>query len=348
MHLSHFTILIALAIGASGISKPYTALDPAHLPDRLIALEEHVISPSLEAEATASGDFQLGPPGIFEKLKDVGAGRIAAMDAGNLSIQVLSQLPGSGSEDPEGCRKANDAVRSAIEAYPTRFAGFAVLPMGHPEEAVAELERAVTRLGFRGAMIWNHLKNGTYYDGAPFDALFAMAEKLDVPIYLHPTAPTLEMLQTLFVGNYDAQTTDALSSYAWGWHVDVGTHVLRLYSAGLFDRFPKLKLILGHNGENLSGFIDRIDGTDLRSNSTFDRVWNTNIWITTSGFFSVRNFQQLRLVTPIERIMYSVEYPYHSMIDGWEFVQKLVESKVLLGGEIDLFAYKNAETLLKL
>ncbi|KAH4340368.1 hypothetical protein HBH98_190440 [Parastagonospora nodorum] len=128
----------------------------------------------------------------------------------------------------------------------------------------------------------------------------------------------------------------------------VGTHVLRLYGAGLFDRFPKLKLIIGHNGEDLPMFIDRIDSTGLRNDTTFDRVWNTNIWTTTSAFFTVRAFQQLRQVTSIERIMYSVDYPFSSMSDGWKFIEQLAENKVLRNDEMDMFAYKNAERLLKL
>jgi predicted TIM-barrel fold metal-dependent hydrolase len=95
-------------------------------------------------------------------------------------------------------------------------------------------------------------------------------------------------------------------------------------------------------------FIDRIDSTGLRNDTTFDRVWNTNIWTTTSAFFTVRAFQQLRQVTSIDRIMYSVDYPFSSMTDGWEFVEQLAYSGVLMENEMDMFAYKNAEKLLKL
>jgi predicted TIM-barrel fold metal-dependent hydrolase len=143
-----------------------------------------------------------------------------------------------------------------------------------------------------------------------------MAQKLDVPIYLHPAAPTAEISKQLFAGNYPASTAGRLGTNSFGWHVDTGLHVLRLYSAGLFDRYPKLKMIIGHNGEDLPMFIDRIDSTGLRNGTTFDKVWNTNIWSTTSAFFTVRAFQQLRQVSPIERIMYSVDYPFSSMTDG--------------------------------
>ncbi|OAG12109.1 amidohydrolase family protein [Paraphaeosphaeria sporulosa] len=332
MHIAHLSTLIALALSVYGT--PLSIRKPHHLPKRLIALEEHVVSPSLEAEVVAGGIVQRSP-GTLEKLKDVGAGRIAAMDAGHLSMQVLAQQSASGLEDPEGCREANDAVRAAIRTNPKRFAGFAVLPI-------------VTMLGLKGAMIWNHLKDQTYYDNARFDPVFAMAEKLDVPLYLHPAAPAADIAAKLFAGNYPAAVAGRLGTNSWGWHVDVGTHVLRLYSAGLFDRFPKLKLIIGHNGEGLPMFIDRIDSTGLRNDTTFDRVWSTNIWSTTSAFFTVRQFQQLRQVSPVERIMYSVDYPFSTNTDGWAFVEKLAEAKVLSDDEMDMFAYKNAERLLKL
>jgi predicted TIM-barrel fold metal-dependent hydrolase len=220
--------------------------------------------------------------------------------------------------------------------------------MALPEDAAAELERSVTKLGFKGALVWNHLKDGVYYDAVRFDPVFAMAERLDVPIYLHPAAPSVDIASKLYAGNYPTALAGRLGTNSWGWHVDVGTHVLRLYGAGLFDRYPKLKLIIGHNGENLPMFIDRIDSTGLRNDTTFNQVWNTNIWITTSAFFAVRQFQQLRQVSPIDRIMYSVDYPFSSLTDGWRFVEQLAENHILTDAEMDMFAYENAEKLLKL
>lgn len=348
MHLFYLHSLCVFVVSVGGSPTPPSPPRDQYLPKRLIALEEHAVSPSLEAEVVASGIANRSAPGTLEKLKDVGAGRIAAMDAGMLSLMVLSQQSASGLDNVQGCREANDAIAAAVAKNPKRFAGFANIPMALPEDAAVELQRSVTQLGFKGAMIWNHLSDGTYYDSSRFDPVFAMAEKLDVPIYLHPAAPTAEMTAMLYAGNYPTARAGLLGNKSWGWHVDVGTHILRLYAAGLFDRFPKLKLIIGHNGEDLPMFIDRIDSTGLRNDTTFDRVWNTNIWTTTSAFFAMRQFQQLRQVTPIERIMYSVDYPFSSMSDGWKFVEQLAESRVLTNHEMDMFAHKNAENLLKL
>jgi hypothetical protein len=229
MRASSFVSLFALTLGVSGSPTPPSPPRSSYLPKRLIALEEHVVSPSLEAEVVASGVADRNPPGTLDKLKDVGAGRIAAMDAGMLSLMLLSQQSASGLENVEGCRKANDAVASVIATHPKRYAGFANIPMALPDDAAAELERSVTQLGFKGAMIWNHLKDGTYYDSARFHPVFAMAERLDVPIYLHPAAPTADITAKLFAGNYPAALAGRLGTTSWGWHVDVGTHVLRLY-----------------------------------------------------------------------------------------------------------------------
>jgi len=352
MRFSHLTTLLAFAVGMTAIptgppSSPPPLAKPCALPKRLIALEEHCVSPSLEAKVLAAGVVQRYP-GVLDKLKDVGAGRLAAMDAGHLSMQVLAQRSASGLEDPSGCQQANDAAKKAVDASPSRFAGFAVLPMSLPDQAAAELNRSVTSLGFKGAMIWNHLKDQTYYDATRFDPVFAMAQALDVPLYLHPAAPSADIASKLFAGNYASTIAGRLGTNSWGWHVDVGTHVLRLYSAGLFDRFPKLKLITGHNGEGLPMFLDRIDSTGLRNDITFNAVWEKNTRSTTSAFFTVRQFQQLRQVSPVERMMYSVDFPFSTNTDRWAFVEKLAQSGVLTDGEMEAFAHGNAERLLKL
>ena len=152
MHVPHLSTLLVLAICANDIPTPYSSRKSCYLPKRLIALEEHVISRTPEAEVIAGGVVQRNPRGTLGKLKNVGAGRIAAMNAGHLSMQVLAQQSASGLGDPEGCRAANDAVRSVIVCTPTRFTGFAVLPMSLPEEAAAQLNRSVTTLGSKARL----------------------------------------------------------------------------------------------------------------------------------------------------------------------------------------------------
>lgn len=350
MHVFQITTLLAVSLGANAIPTPYpsNSTNSTYLPPRLITLEEHMLSPSLKDEAIAAG-IQNAGPNILERLLDVGAGRLADMDAGHVSVQVLSQPDvGVGLEGPEGCWQANDYLRAAINTHPDRFAGFAVLPMAFPELAAAELERSVTDLGFKGAMLWNHLKNGTYYDSPAFYPVFSTAQDLDVPLYLHPTIPIPDIAAKLYAGNYLPGTAAILGGAAWGWHVDVGLHVLRLYAAGVFDLFPRLKLIIGHNGEGLPMFMDRVGQQGLRNGTSFSEVWKRNVWCTTSGFFTVRQFRQLLQVSPIERVLYSVDYPFEETTDGWGFVEELAREGVLTREEMDAFAFGNAERLVKL
>jgi predicted TIM-barrel fold metal-dependent hydrolase len=328
-----------------------TPKNPCYFPPHLIALEEHTISPSLEPELLESS-IAIDLPKIIPLLQDRPAVRLAAMDSAHISLTVLSQSSGVGANNATACHLANIAMSSLVAANPSRYAGFAVVPMSDPIAATAELRYAVKELGLRGAMVWNHLPNGTYYDDEAYAPFWAAAESLGAPIYIHPVSPTPDVSKLLFAGNYAASTAGKLGMNAWGWHIDVGTHVLRLFASGLFSRFPKLKIIIGHSGEGLAIFIDRIDsqnlGQEKANGTTFESVWKSNIWVTTSAFFTVRQFEMLRQVMPLERIMFSVDWPFSTFAQGWQFVQKLAEARVLTEREMDGFAFGNAVGLLGL
>lgn len=202
MHLAYIASLLTFSLAADGIPISRRTPQP-YLPKRLIALEEHVVSPSLLTEALATG-VNVSYPGVINRLTDFVTGRLAAMDSGHIPLAVLSQQTALGMDDPEGCIEANNAVRDAITANPTRFAGWAVLPLSKPDQAAAELERSVQILGFKGAMIYHHLKDGTYFDSGSgrSDPIFSKAQELDVPLYLHPAFPTPEIAKVLYAGNY--------------------------------------------------------------------------------------------------------------------------------------------------
>ncbi|KAK4495240.1 hypothetical protein PRZ48_013569 [Zasmidium cellare] len=317
-----------------------------HLPKRLIALEEHALFPSLQPIGAFYNASLSSMPGARTKLEDIGEGRIADMDSAHITTQVLSTIPGLASTDPEGCKTANDALAAAIATHPTRLAGFAALPMQYPQAARAELRRAVRKLGLAGAMIDNHLPEGQFYDSRIHDGLFATAEELDVPIYIHPTPPTASQIES-FQGNYPMRTTNKLASSAWNWHASVGQHLIRLYASGLFTRHPNLKIIIGHDGECLPMMIDRVDSLKLREDMKFSEVWDRNVWVTTAGFFSLRAFEMLLKVTRVERVMFSVDYPLVEIGEGWKFVQRLAGCGILSAREMDLFAFGNAERLFK-
>lgn len=343
----HLTTLLPTTFLLTSLTSAHPTKPPCYLPPHLIALEEHWVSPSLEPELLNSS-IAISNPSAIPLLQDRPPVRTAAMDAAHISLTVLSQSSGTGAMNATACHLANIAMASLVAANPTRYAGFAVLPMANPVAAAAELQFAIQTLGLRGAMIWNHLANGTYYDGSAYRTFWAVAETLGAPIYIHPVSPTADVSKALFAGNYPASVAGKLGTNAWGWHVDVGTHILRLYASGLFVQYPKLKIIIGHSGEGLAIFIDRVDQQTLLPGQTFDSVWRSNIWVTTSAFFTVRQFQMLRQVMPLERIMFSVDWPFSTFAQGWAFVQELAEARVLTEREMDGFAFGNAAGLLGL
>ena len=223
--------------------------------------------------------------------------------------------------------------------------------MALPEEASVELERAVKELGFCGAMIDDHLEDMTHYNGEKFWIVFETAERLDVPIYTHPSPCSEETLHSRLARNYSHGVAFGLSRGGWGWHETVALHILKLWGAGLFDRFPKLKIIIGHMGELLPIWIDRIsDATFSRKAGlrSFDEIWNSNIWVTSSGMFSVRTLEIVLKTTRIERFLYSVDPPFNKNAVGLDFLQEIAKSGVLSAEELDMFAFGNAKKLLML
>lgn len=325
---------------------------------QFITLEEHFFSQAMMTSSSGSSyryseQFKHIPM-LKEKLSDVGTIRLSSMDANSISMQVVSHGPGSMTADE--CRSANDQLQGLIEVHRDRFAGFAVLPVADPVEAARELKRCVTQLGFVGALIDNHTDSGGFFDGDDYHrTLWQAAVDLDVPVYLHPTWATDAHLSTLY-GDKDTNTTvsaaavKSISASAFGWHSLVATHVLRLFASGLFDRFPALKLILGHMGEMLPFMLQRITVLSKRwgpRDRSFDTVWNENIWITTSGNWSVDPMACILRNTKIDHILYSVDYPFGSNEDGTAFMNELRDSGLVDQDAWERIAWRNAEALLR-
>lgn len=310
----------------------------------LITLEEHFYSEA--ARNWDSGEDLIGIKYAFPTPFDVEE-RLKDMDAGAVTLQVISHAPTPGSAPIEICRKANNELKSAVQGSKGRFAGFAMIPMNEPAAAAKELERCVKTLGFVGALVNNHEK-GRFYDDGEFRPIFSQFQTLDVPIYLHPTVPDPGMAKGY--GNYPDVVAHGLDTYCWGWHSETGVHILRLFASGLFDQYPRLKVIIGHMGEMLPFMLDRIVGftrmqwphrrRDLRT------VWEENIYITTAGMFSVAPMACLLRVCQIEHILYSVDYPFSSNEEGKEFMDELAESGLCSKTEMDKIGFGNAEALL--
>jgi predicted TIM-barrel fold metal-dependent hydrolase len=199
---------------------------------------------------------------LLEQLREVGDKRISEMDAAGIDVQVLSlNSPGVEQLDEAEAlalaREANDFAAEAVKRNPTRFAGFATLPVAAPEKAAEELERMVREHRFKGANINGH-HQGRYLDDRFFWPILERAELLQVPIYLHPTPPPASVIKASY-GGFSPEVTFMLASAGWGWHIETAIHVLRIILGGAFDRYPKLQLVIGHMGESLPFMQSRVD-----------------------------------------------------------------------------------------
>jgi predicted TIM-barrel fold metal-dependent hydrolase len=321
---------------------------------RLIALEEHYQAPAVKQALAGMGRGD-PPPGspvatIRAKLEDVGDGRLADMDGGGIDVQVLSQgVPGTDQLPPEQAvsvsQQANDYLAHAVAQHPDRLAAFATLPTAAPHEAADELERAVTELGFKGALINGHIR-GRFLDEREFWPIFERAERLRVPIYLHPTEPP-DAVRAAYYSDLPTRAAQALATSAWGWHVDTGLHALRLMVAGVLDEFPALQIIIGHMGEALPFFLAR-SSRNLQQQAgltkALEHYMAENFHFTTSGMFSYPPLLCLLQVMGADRVMFSVDYPYSANEAGRDFMLEVPISPA----DREKLAFRNAERLLGL
>ena len=315
---------------------------------RVVAIEEHFSAPSInEADADSIRRLRGVLGNLADRLDDLGALRLHDMDAAGIEVQVLSQVaPGLHHLDPAVAVplavETNDMLAEIVRMHPTRFAGFATLPIGDPLAAASELERTVRHHGFKGAMVNGHTR-GKYLDDRSFWPVFECAHELDVPIYLHPTMPHPQVADV-----YYAPYAPSFAGAGWGFAVETGTHALRLILSGLFDEFPRLKLILGHMGELLPYCLTRIDRwltPDFAhlQRSVTDYI-KQNVWITTAGAFDAAAFICASHSMGIDRILFSVDYPFDDNHVGVEFLERLPISD----HDRAKVAHTNADSLLRL
>lgn len=327
---------------------------------RVIALEEHFSVPDLVARIDPDAIRRRGygkrtppkdGPNPLELLPEIGAGRLQSMDEAGIDRQVLSNSgPGPdlvpGTEGIAIAREMNDYLAAAVAGDPDRFSGFAVLPMNSPEATAAELERAVTKLGFCGALI-NGTTEGRFLDHPAYDDLLATAVRLDVPIYIHPhLAP--EAVRQAYYTDLPTGTDRVLEAAGWGWHSETALHVLRLVMAGVLDKHPRLKLIIGHMGEMLPMMLARIDQVSRHDVGHLQRPVSAaiveQVWLTTSGIFTQPPFVAALQTFGIDRIMFSVDYPYAPNQAGRRFL----DGVSLSPADKAKLTHETAERLLKL
>jgi predicted TIM-barrel fold metal-dependent hydrolase len=347
---------------------------------KIISLEEHYRLPAIDALAkpddattlmrtalTESGMFQADaqggwPVGIY----DLGAGRIAAMDAAGIDVQILSHTPPDVATtefvEPSVAInlaiQANDAAAAAVATYPDRFRAFATLPMREPAAAARELERTIRDLGFVGALINGHV-NGRFLDDTFFWPVFECAEALGVPLYLHPTWPPKQVIEAYYSG-FAPAVTWAFASGGGGWHIDCAVHAMRLILGGVFDRFPKLQIIVGHQFETLSWWAWRADYVLSPRHSGLQRsikeylrgnfyggilageLTDQTAGEMDSGWSMANNaYQAMVNVIGIDRIVFTTDYPFGNMKATRQFFDQMPVGHA----DKEKIAHLNAERL---
>jgi len=323
---------------------------------KTIAIEEHFTTPMYKQNVPAnefrnfyltSRSEQIGHS-IVDELADLGRKRLAHMDAAGVDVQVLS----FGSPGPQGfaadiaipmARDANDLLHEAVKAHPDRFAGFAALPTADPKAAADELERTVTRLGFKGTMIHGHTQ-GSFLDERKYWVIFERAQALGVPIYLHPTLAHPSAMASYFNGY------EELARAGWGFAIDTSCHFLRIVFAGVFDAFPDLKIILGHLGEGLPFAMHRLNDHTYKAAARRGlkksplQYLKDNMLVTTSGNWYEPAFLCTLLALGADNILFAVDWPYEPNTAGIEFLNKLSISDL----DREKIAHLNAERILRM
>jgi predicted TIM-barrel fold metal-dependent hydrolase len=293
----------------------------------IIALEEHYWDPVITDTFTGRNSTRRGA--LLDRLYDVADLRIREMDASGIDIQVLSHgAPSAQRLDadtgPAIARQANDNLAATVAAHPDRFAAFAALATAHPESAADELERCVKDLGFKGAMI-HGLTNGKFCDGKEYWPIYARAEALDVPIYLHPGYPHPDVVAVYYEDYLD--DFPALATAGWGYTVETATQAIRMALSGVFDAHPRLQMILGHMGETLpfllwrvNQALSRVENTQTRS---FREIFEAHFHVTTSGNFSNPALLCTVQEMGLDRIMFSIDYPFVENQPGVDWAEQL-------------------------
>ncbi len=289
---------------------------------------------------------------LYERIQDIDQRRIADMDATGIDVSLLMlTAPGVQMFSPdEACalaRDSNDQLAAAIARHPTRLAGLAAFAPHAPQAGAAEIERGVRQLGLKGALVNSHTQ-GRYMDDEFFWPIFEACEALDVPLYIHPNSPSPQMVEPFL--------SRCLDAAIWGFQAETGLHALRLIVSGVFDRFPKLKIVLGHLGEGLPFWLYRIDfmhagivrsgrseGAKPLQRKPSDYL-RENFYYTSSGMPWEPAVTLVQQQMGYDRVMYAMDYPYQYVAEEVTAMDQLP----LTPAQKRAFFQGNAERIFKL
>ena len=295
-----------------------------------IALEEAFAIPELASRQPATEmRIRITPAyaGLCARgLVDFEEYRLPDMDAHGIDVQVLSlTVPGIQADADarsavDNAVFANDFLAEVVRRHPTRFRGFAALPMQDPDAAAAELQRCVGEHGFLGALVNDHTQ-GRYLDDPMYEEFWSALEELGVPLYLHPGSLPVDDWHVL-AGRSE------MYGASWSWQAETGGHALRLIYAGVFDRHPSATLILGHLGEFLPFQRSRLDSRyrTLQVDAPLERMPSeyigTNVVLTTSGVLAPEAIEAVVLTVGADAVMFSIDYPYESTAEAVSSIER--------------------------
>ena len=336
---------------------------------KVIGVEEHTIFPQLLSSfpddgacrhpkqmMSVLGERSSGSEKI-RRLVDLGEGRIKDMDKFGVSMQVLGFTGGINSThlEPEAglklSQQVNDAHYEAVKANPTRLAALAELPIHAPELAIQELRRVVLELGFVGAMFSGSIASrGEFLDHPKYDALLSEFEKLDVPLFLHPGLTPKAVMECYYTIPDNPKLSVLLGGMGWGWHNEVAIHIIRLAISGTLDRHPRLRLIVGHQGEMMPMMLQRFDAVFDRAafgyKRTVGEMLRSQVWIAISGMFTLPPTQAAIHTWGVDRVLYANDYPHVGPEGAPRFLQALGD--IIAPSDMRRICQTNAEQLFKI
>ena len=312
-----------------------------------IALEEHFLCPGFEGywRATTGSIDPTVASSLFTRLTDFGETRLEAMDRAGIARAVLSIAgPGVQSERDVAvasrrAREANDFLAREVEKRPDRYSGFAHLAMQDPRAAADELERCLRELKFCGAMVNGHT-NGQYLDHPALHPFWERAEALQATIYIHPADP--------ITPSPALDGHDGLRRATWEWGFETGSHALRLVFGGVFDRFPRARIALGHLGETLPYLLWRFDSRAKLYRVALEKrpsdYIKQNMVVTTSGMCSPEPLNCALAALGTDRVMFAADYPFELAQEAGQFLDEVP----LAQGVREDVAFRNAVSRLGL
>ncbi len=332
---------------------------------KIIGVEEHTSFPEL-TKCIPRGE---NTTGVFQHLLDhdglayangrhsAGKQRIRDMDEGGVAMQILSLSGAIGTmllppdEGAELAIKINNEMKKAVDAYPGRFAALAELPMHNIPAAIQELHRCVTELGFVGAMMSGSVScTGKFLDAPEYEPVLAAFEELDVPLYLHPGITPKPVMDAYYTFPDRPLLSATLGHMGWGWHNEVGIHVIRLAVSGALERHPRLKVVMGHQGEMVPMMMQRLDTMFDEKIFGYKRsvgeMLRSQVWVAISGLFSLPPTQVAIATWGVDRVLFANDYPYIESQRVPEFVRALGD--IVSPADLRKICQTNAEQLFKI